>query len=220
MTGNTHFSLGVAAGAIVVGATGAGESVGATVATVAIASFGSLLPDIDEDGSMLNNLLFRSIKYRSAALSILGAIAILLTVLKGLDLWVLLSGIYAMAVAFIPHRSFTHSLLSLLIVSGITLMANPDYVWAMAAGYVSHLLADAMTAGGIPLLWPWKKRLGVKKLGLYIRSGDKVDKMTGKVAMYAGSIVLIWLVFQDASFASAPGYTKDPLEAVRGYFPF
>lgn len=198
MTGNTHFSLGLAAGAMTVAVNGSAGDVAAIVATVAVASLGSLLPDIDEEGSMLNNLLFRAIKNRSAALSILGAITIILAFLKNLDLWVLLAGVYAMAVAFIPHRSFTHSILSLMIITWITYMAEPEYALAMAAGYISHLLADMVTVMGVPLLWPWKKKIGLKQFfGIKVKSGDHVDKMTGKISMYIGCIGLVWLLFQD-----------------------
>ncbi|SFS72099.1 metal-dependent hydrolase [Marininema halotolerans] len=218
MTGNTHLSLGVAAGAFTVAAQGLATDVGACVTAVVVASIGSILPDIDEDGSTLNNLLFRSIKYRSIALAILGAAAVLLGILKGLALWVVLAGMYAMAVAFIPHRSFTHSLLSLLLVSGITYMAEPSYMWPLAAGYLSHLLADGITAGGIPLFWPWKKRMGTKNIGFSIRSGDIVDKVTGKVAMYGGSIILLYLLFSGASYDPLLEALRDPVGAFRYMF--
>ncbi|MFC4075733.1 metal-dependent hydrolase [Salinithrix halophila] len=218
MTGNTHFSLGVAAGAAAVAFNGTADDVGACVAAVMVSSLGSLLPDIDEDGSMLNNLLFRSIKYRSAALSVLGAITALLGIVNGLDLWIILAGIYAMVVAFIPHRSFTHSLLSLGIVSGITYLAAPDYVLPMAAGYLSHLLADAITSAGIPIFWPWKKRIGTKNLGFSVRSGDTFDKVTGKVGMYGGCLAMIYMLLNGASYDDFFQTAREQLETVKGLF--
>ncbi|PTX63188.1 inner membrane protein [Melghirimyces profundicolus] len=216
MTGNTHLSLGVAAGAVAVGVTGSEDQVLTAMSMVVVSSLGAMLPDIDEDGSTLNNLLFRSIRFRSAALAIAGAIFVLLALIKNLELWVMYSGLYAMAVAFIPHRSFTHSFLSLALVTWITYQAHPLHAWAMAAGYLSHLLADACTSGGIPLFWPWKKRMGLKSLGVNIRSGDTFDKITGKVAMYGGCIALVWLFFRDASYDSFFHSALEQLEAVKG----
>ncbi|SMO34438.1 metal-dependent hydrolase [Melghirimyces algeriensis] len=214
MTGNTHLSLGVAAGAVAVGVTGSGDDVTASAAMVLIASLGSMLPDIDEQGSTLNNLLFRSIPYRSVALALFGVIFVLLALFRNLDLWILLSGIYAVSVAFVPHRSFTHSFLSMTITTWITYLASPDYAWAMGAGYLSHLLADACTPRGIPLLWPWKKRFGLKNLGVKLRTGDDFDKMTGKVSMYGGCMALVFLLFQDASYDA---FTQS-LEGLKGLF--
>ncbi|SDW95320.1 inner membrane protein [Marininema mesophilum] len=218
MTGNTHLSLGVAAGAVTVATNGLATDVGACVTAVMVASIGSILPDIDEDGSVLNNLLFRSIKYRSVALALLGAAIVLLGILKGLALWVVLAGVYAMAVAFIPHRSFTHSLLSLFLVAGITYMAEPTYIWPLVAGYLSHLLADSITAGGIPLFWPWKKRIGTKNIGFSIRSGDIVDKLTGKIAMYGGSLTILYLLFSGTSSKVLVEVLRDPVGAFRYMF--
>lgn len=57
------------------------------------------------------------------------------------------------------HRGITHSLLAvagaiaLLAVMGTGGMAAP-----VAIGYLSHLLADALTPSGVPLLWPSRRR--------------------------------------------------------------
>lgn len=218
VTGNTHLALGLTAGAVAVGVTGAGGHLLEATGMVLIASLGSLVPDIDEDNSLLNNLLFKSIRYRSVALAALGGIFALFALLQGLDWWIFFSGIYAVAVAFIPHRSFTHSFLSMGIVTWITYLAHPPYALAMALGYFSHLLADAVTVGGVPFFWPWKKRIGLRNLGVRIRSGDKIDKMTGKISMYGGGLALIWLLFQETSFDTFLSSTMQQLDTVKGLF--
>ncbi|GGE17591.1 hypothetical protein GCM10011571_19140 [Marinithermofilum abyssi] len=218
MTGNTHMSLGVAAGAAAAAITGVGADPEAMAWTVVASSIGAMLPDIDEDGSMLNNLLFKSIQYRSAALTVLGGIMVLLYFLKHVPLWTCLAGMYAMSVAFVPHRSITHSLLALGIVTGITYLAAPDYSVAIAAGYISHLLADAVTTGGVPFFWPWKKRWGLKDLGIKVRSGDKVDQVTGKLAMYGGSLAILWMLFQGASPDAFLSGAADQVKSIKGLF--
>ncbi|MBW7984060.1 metal-dependent hydrolase [Enterobacillus tribolii] len=63
------------------------------------------------------------------------------------------------------HRGFTHSLLA--VFGGVFLLQcqlpaswgiPPDVLHAMAIGYLSHLLADALTPAGVPLLWPVRWR--------------------------------------------------------------
>jgi inner membrane protein len=61
----------------------------------------------------------------------------------------------------IGHRGLTHSLLAL--AGGFWLLLksahlNVHVAQALALGYLSHLAGDWLTAAGIPLLWPWRKR--------------------------------------------------------------
>jgi len=35
----------------------------------------------------------------------------------------------------------------------------------IAAGYALHLIGDMMTSGGVPVLWPWRRRFSVPLLG-------------------------------------------------------
>jgi hypothetical protein len=60
----------------------------------------------------------------------------------------------------VPHRGPTHWLITaVLLCVGVMYAANlfnlPAVVWvAFGAGYLSHLLADACTVAGVPLLGP------------------------------------------------------------------
>ncbi|MBI1363960.1 MAG: hypothetical protein GC134_08230 [Proteobacteria bacterium] len=64
----------------------------------------------------------------------------------------LVSGVMDMAVG---HRGATHSIFALAatIIGGFYLL-SPDMALALSVGFTSHLLADAMTKGGVPILWP------------------------------------------------------------------
>lgn len=59
----------------------------------------------------------------------------------------------------VGHRGVTHSLvavagaIALLAVMGTGWMAAPVVI-----GYLSHLMADALTPSGVPLLWPARRR--------------------------------------------------------------
>jgi inner membrane protein len=67
------------------------------------------------------------------------------------------SGVVHMTVG---HRGATHSIFALAaVLVGGFLLLSPDMALALSLGFTSHLLADAMTKGGVPILWPRKTKL-------------------------------------------------------------
>jgi inner membrane protein len=100
----------------------------AKASAVAAAMLGSLLPDIDHPKSFV-----------------------------GRRLWFISVPIASV----FGHRGMTHSLLAIglwvwLMTCGLAW--EQDMVVAAAVGYLTHLAGDWMTVGGIPLLWPWRRR--------------------------------------------------------------
>ncbi|SFV06998.1 metal-dependent hydrolase [Alicyclobacillus macrosporangiidus] len=93
---------------------------------------------------------------------------------------------------FAKHRTFTHSLIGLILfAAGVNLcnhlfntlhigMVGPGLI----VGYTLHLVADAV-AGGVPLLWPWGRRFGIR----WVHTGGIVDSIIGGVA-FLGFVVL------------------------------
>lgn len=72
------------------------------------------------------------------------------------------------------HRGFTHTLVALALVSLASGLLLPGVLAAaIAGGYASHLLLDALTRSGIPALWPVTRR-PVKLLPrpLQVRTGS------------------------------------------------
>lgn len=72
---------------------------------------------------------------------------------------------------FLAHRTISHSLLGLFLTYEITMYLMPKIfnatfvepivvAYALIIGYISHLLLDLITTGGIPLLWPMKWKFG------------------------------------------------------------
>ncbi len=65
--------------------------------------------------------------------------------------------------AALGHRGFTHSLLAALAC--LLLLHDEGASRAIAAplvvGYLSHLVADLLTPGGLPLAWPLKRRFSL-----------------------------------------------------------
>lgn len=79
------------------------------------------------------------------------------------------------------HRGLLHSLAGLGIFS--MLCALPIALWlgwlfgvALALGYASHLLADAATKSGIPLLYPRRKRYHLLPKGWRVTTGSLAEE--------------------------------------------
>ncbi len=100
----------------------------------------------------------------------------------------ILLAVWIVGAMFTEHRTFTHSLLgAALLVSGAFTVLDalgqmhgvPLSVaaWGLTVGYVLHLVADSV-AGGVPLLWPWNERQGIR----LIRTGGLMDSLIGVVA--------------------------------------
>ncbi|OQA02827.1 MAG: Inner membrane protein YdjM [bacterium ADurb.Bin400] len=87
---------------------------------------------------------------------------------------------------FIKHRNISHSLLGAVLAGLVTywlLDKFPDY-WgidqfyvfgAVMVAYLSHLLLDAVTSEGIPILFPFLGRMGLPP-----KPFDGVRIVTGK----------------------------------------
>jgi len=92
--------------------------------TLAAGAFGALLPDIDHPSSTIGRRVW--------------------------PVSLLISGVFG-------HRGITHSLFAVAAILGGAAFyqsSMPDWIIAMATGYLSHLAADWLTPSGIPLLWP------------------------------------------------------------------
>lgn len=76
-------------------------------------------------------------------------------------------------VALVGHRGVTHSLVAaagcllLLWQAGHSLIAAP-----LALGYLSHLLGDWLTHGGVPLFWPSRRNY---QAPITVRTGGIAD---------------------------------------------
>lgn len=96
-----------------------------TVGVVVAAALGCLLPDIDHPSSYIGRRI--------------------------LPVSLLIGGIFG-------HRGITHSLLAVGVMSAFLVAASMgkanQVIFALALGYLSHLLADWMTNSGVPLMWP------------------------------------------------------------------
>lgn len=80
------------------------------------------------------------------------------------------------------HRTVTHSLVGVaifaLLIAPLLLLGGHAMLWwsALLCGYASHLLADAATKSGVPLLWPSRARFVCPgNDALRIKTGSKAE---------------------------------------------
>ncbi|SHH47586.1 metal-dependent hydrolase [Ferrimonas marina] len=135
--------------------------------------------------------------------------------------------------ALIGHRGFSHSGLCVLAMalafSHLVLMDYPDwtlFVQAWLIGYLSHMLCDAFTARGVPLLWPNRARWRVPLI--WIRTGREPEMwyvlimlmlgLQAFVATVGGAqpyYVLLWQMAQDSpGWPWVESYLLNPLRAL------
>lgn len=74
------------------------------------------------------------------------------------------------------HRSFTHSLLFLFIISLLlkSFVTNEAVIEGILVGMVSHYVLDMMTTNGIKLLFPFKIRV---RFPLTTKTGGTVESL-------------------------------------------
>lgn len=141
---------------------------------------GSLIPDIDDAGNRLWDLL--------PAGNFVGK--------------------YARKI-FYRHRTFTHSILGgFLLYKGLgwllPRMFNEAYVdyrivfTSIMIGYVAHLFADMLTKDGIPLLFPFKWYFGIPPIS-FLRM--RTDSFVENFIVFPG--VVLYMCFLVAHFKDA-----------------
>lgn len=75
------------------------------------------------------------------------------------EVWLILFGIYILIASFVPHRSYTHSILGIIFFGIIAMRLEASLeiqgvYYTCLAGYISHLITDSK-------LFPFNKR-GIK----------------------------------------------------------
>ena len=119
------------------------------------AAFGSLLPDLDASQSKIKHLSMGGVK----------------------PFYLPATAIYRQ----LGHRSLLHSLWGLAYVALAGALLSPLIGWqaalALWLGYAGHLLADALTKSGIPLLYPSAMRFHLLPKGRRITTGSLAEEI-------------------------------------------
>ncbi len=127
----------------------------------AVAALGALVPDIDNARSTLgkrmgivSKVIQKHAGHREIFHSLVG-LALTAAVIWGVQQGVALG-----------LRRLGWPLTAEALVANVALIA-------LLVGYVLHLVADSLTLGGVPWLWPWHKRFGFPPVrSLRFRSGS------------------------------------------------
>lgn len=140
MTGPTHILFGVTTGIVLCRATGLEiDPLGFLCLFL-----GSLGPDIDADSGSITKpgRIFQGFLPRGIAklLDELGAV------------------VSAMARTISGHRGFFHTPILALVMIVVAWWLNMPRLEWFGIGYLSHILADACTVRGVPLLWPLRNK--------------------------------------------------------------
>lgn len=180
----THETIG-ATGALVACAI-AGADVLTTAGCVVVSVLGSRLPDADQHGSKIHRTT--RLERRNPIVGLLGFIARIPLVLFA---------------SVTRHRSATHWLSTGLAVTVICAVVAGvvDAVLVLpvaaglGAGYTLHLLADACTPHGVPLLGPFstrKRHLLAKGRRIPTGSGRETVVCLGAMCVAALLVALTW----------------------------
>jgi len=144
------------------------------VGAVLAADIGALIPDMDDGGNRLWHMLPAGEKTGRVLRNV-----------------------------FYKHRSFTHSVIGVYLIYRLfswilpkflnPAFINPNIILAaLMIGYISHLLADALTEEGIPLLWPIKISFGFPPIRSWrIKTGRWFENFVIYPAIW---IYLVWFI--------------------------
>ncbi|AAK79057.1 inner membrane protein [Clostridium acetobutylicum] len=200
MTGKTHISIGLMSSAAVLSVnnpTPENIAVG-----LAVGVLGALMPDIDTSRSKVSYNLRKIVVY--AALVIVGAYILMANFypeVEKTNLFLKNMGVYKLKdyipynlklsnaglliivgciifSKFTKHRSFSHSILGLILFTvGVKLLLGNIFIY-FAVGFISHMVADTFTNSGIEVFYPIKKKISLK----LVHTGSMLDHFTGGLA--------------------------------------
>lgn len=99
-------------------------------------------------------------------------------------------GLLGAPLFWLKHRGLTHTLMFAALVGALALFALPEAVGlTVLIAYTSHLLMDAMTVSGAPLLWPLAHQ-SVRVLPIRIRTGSIIEAV-----FHVAALLLVWRIF-------------------------
>jgi inner membrane protein len=159
MQSNTHAAVGMTVGLVASMA----QPQDVTLLAVTAAFVGSIICDIDvgETGK----------KQTSMIISVVSGVAMIVLVIysyifnNGLPRTIIGAAIFLGLCIYgsrKPHRTFMHSLLGMMLLSGCVYLIIPAASVYFLLGYVSHLILDIINYRPVMLLYPWKKGYALK----------------------------------------------------------
>lgn len=185
MTGKTHLVVGEAAAFAVLQPAGWKEA----ALCFGAAAVGAVICDIDIDSSNAHRQAERVILISILALILLGIaewkfqFGLTQKIAAEHTLWPRIAGGVGLLVMCIfgkeqPHRGFMHSLLAVLIFSGLVYLTLPEAAQYFAVAMSSHLVLDIFNKKNIRLWYPFSGGVSLKLC--------KADGYADQILFYAG----------------------------------
>lgn len=161
MQGRTHVVAGVATALNIM----VPKTPEQLVLGTAFAALGSVISDIDIDSSKSTRhiaraaVLFAVILFVLVASEVYYGINILSSLLSDSNRFRVFVGIavffgFCLYGKSTPHRSFTHSILCMLLMTGTIYVLSPNYTTYFFIAFLSHILLDLLNMKQVKLFWP------------------------------------------------------------------
>ena len=198
MMGHTHLAVGIAAGLLAVHPTSLPE----LLAGIGAGALGGLIPDIDVGTSKSHK--------QADMITMFSAVIVAVVILTD---WLFHVGIqdklmqnetfaqmFTPVIIFIgvcaygkgtPHRTFMHSILTMVLLTACVGIALPIAAPYFCFGFLSHIVLDIFNKKRVRIFWPSKK-------GICLKMSSSHGK-TNKILFYSGVIIsclcIIWAVY-------------------------
>lgn len=146
-----------------------------------ISAFAALIPDMDHKNSFISNKL-------SITITIIIISLLMITYNKYV---LLFSLIWCILAKISIHRTFTHSILGLILFC-IPFLTS-DLLIPVFIGYCSHLISDMFTVEGITIFYPFNKnRFGIK----FIKVGSTIEFVLLNLLIFTNTMLVIYLLIK------------------------
>lgn len=188
MTGKTHMSIGLAASATVLSVNKASPEI--IVTGLALGLIGALAPDIDIKTSKISDfsskVIINTVLISLIALFIFYKAGIPINNIKinykpsdKITYGLVVLSVSILFSKLTKHRSFSHSLLGLILFSlGARFIIGNMFIY-FSLGFISHMFSDMLTNNGIQLIYPIKKKFSLK----FVHTGSFLDNLIGMLAL-------------------------------------
>lgn len=161
MTAKTHVSVGMASTLLITQP----KSIKELLLCLGVASVGAVISDIDVSTSEAYEAVNKVIKFVLIVAIILGFIeynwsfGIIQSFKNDINIMRLIIGIAVVLGICIfgknqPHRSFMHSILAIVLLSGATYIILPEAVQYLSISMASHILIDTLNKKKVHIFYP------------------------------------------------------------------
>lgn len=196
MTAKTHVSVGMASTLLITQP----KSIKELLLCLGVASIGAVISDIDVSTSEAYEAVNKVIKFVLIAAIILGFVeynwrfGIITSFKNDSNIMRLIIGISVVLGICIfgknqPHRSFMHSILAIILLSGSTYIILPEVVPYLSISMASHILIDTLNKKKVHIFYPLPGGIAFN----LCRAHGFVNNIIFKVSSILTIIILIYL---------------------------